>query len=220
MGCRSSTYIAQRFSNAITFILFKLGIYVLNYIDDLASAERAENALFAFLTLRKVFYQCGIEKAVKKACVPTTKMSFVGVLFNSETMTIKVTEERLNEIKLLLRTWLDREKASLRDIQSLIGKLNFVAACVKSGRIFISRLIKWLKVLYKEKPGTLHIIPEFAKKDILWWYRFLPHYNGISMMIYEEWCQPDAFFPVILVCQLAVVSGKEIIFILFSLILS
>ena len=98
-----------------------------------------------------------------KACSPTGKMSFVGVLFNSETMTIEITEERLNGIKLLLRIWLKREKASLKDIQSLIGKLNFVAACVKPGRIFISRLIKWLKVLYKEKPGTLHIIPEFAK---------------------------------------------------------
>ena len=194
MGCRSSAYIAQRFSNAIASILFKLGIYILNFIDDLASAEQVENAHFAFLTLQKVLFQCGIEEAIKKACAPATKMSFVGVLFNTETMTVEVTEDRLNEIRLLLRTWLDREKATLKDIQSLIGKLNFVAACVKPGRIFISRLMKWLKVLYKEKPGTLHLIPEFAKKDILWWYRFLPHYNGISMMIYEEWCQPDFIF--------------------------
>ena len=194
MGCRSSAYIAQRFSNALTFILFKLGIYILNYIDDLASAERVENAHFAFLTLRKVLCQCGVEEAIKKACFPSTKMSFIGVLFNSETMTIEITEERLKELNLLLRSWLDRENATLRDLQSLIGKLNFVASCVRPGRIFISRLIKWLKVLYKEKPGTLHNIPDFAKKDILWWYKFLPHYNGISMMLYEEWCQPDSIF--------------------------
>ena len=194
MGCRSSAYIAQRFSNALTFILFKLGIYILNYIDDLASAERAENAHFAFLTLRKVLCQCGVEEAIKKACFPSTKMLFIGVLFNSETMTIEITEERLKELNLLLRSWLDRENATLRDLQSLIGKLNFVASCVRPGRIFISRLIKWLKVLYKEKPGTLHNIPDFAKKDILWWYKFLPHYNGISMMLYEEWCQPDSIF--------------------------
>ena len=72
MGCRCSAYIARRFSNAINFILFK--IYVLNYIlDDLASAERAENAQFAFLTLRKAFSQCVIEEAVIRHVHPLEK---------------------------------------------------------------------------------------------------------------------------------------------------
>ena len=102
----------------------------------------------------------------------------IGILFNTEKMTIEVTQHRLNEIRILLRMWLDKEQASLKDIQSLIGKLNFVACCVKPGRIFISRLIRWLKVLYKESRGD-HIIPDYVKKDILWWYRFLPTYRSI-----------------------------------------
>ena len=51
-GCQSSAYIAQRFSNAITFILFKFGIYILNYIDDLASAETKETAVRIFNVTR------------------------------------------------------------------------------------------------------------------------------------------------------------------------
>ena len=39
MGAKSSDSLCQRFSNAISFILFKIGIYILNYLDDLASAE-------------------------------------------------------------------------------------------------------------------------------------------------------------------------------------
>ena len=39
MGAKSSAFLCQRFSNAISFILFKIGIYILNYLDDLASAE-------------------------------------------------------------------------------------------------------------------------------------------------------------------------------------
>ena len=65
MGCRSSAYIAQRFPNAITFMFIKLGIYILNYTDDLARVEVAENAQFAFLTLQKVLRQCGTKVAVK-----------------------------------------------------------------------------------------------------------------------------------------------------------
>ena len=81
----------------------------------------------------------------------------------------------------------------MKDIQSLIGKLNFVACCVKPGRIFISRLIRWLKALYKESKGD-HILSDYVKKDILWWYRFLPTYNGVSMMVYEHWLTPDELF--------------------------
>ena len=28
-------------------------------------------------------------------------------------------------------------------------------------------------------------------KDIQWWCRFLPNYNGVSMMMLEEWSAPD-----------------------------
>lgn len=78
----------------------------------------------------------------------------------------------------------------IKNIQSLLGKLNFVAACVRPGRIFISRMIQWLKSLYKLHTGE-HIIPTCVKKDLLWWDNFLHIYNGVSLMITEEWSEPD-----------------------------
>ena len=49
------------------------------------------------------------------------------------------------EIKMLVNEWFKFEKATLKQLQSLIGKLNFVAQCVKPARIFISRLLHWLR---------------------------------------------------------------------------
>ena len=51
MGSRSAAYCCQRVTNVISFILFKIGIFVLNYLDDLASAETKDKALFAYNTL-------------------------------------------------------------------------------------------------------------------------------------------------------------------------
>ena len=51
-------------------------------------------------------------------------------------MTMEITPERLEEIRKLTQSWLEKDSASLKQIQSLLGKLNFVAACVKSSRIF------------------------------------------------------------------------------------
>ena len=104
MGTKSSAYCCQRVTNAISFIMFQIGIYILNYLDDLASAETAENAYFSFNTLRTILRKCGIEEAQNKACLPSTNMFFVGILFNTVKMTIEVTPERLNEINFLLYT--------------------------------------------------------------------------------------------------------------------
>ena len=192
MGSRSAAYCCQRVTNAISFIMFKIGIFVLNYLDDLASAETKDKALFAYNTLGAILEKCGIEESKNKASPPNTIMTFIGVLFNTEKMTIEVTPERLIEIQLLLQNWLGKNTASLKEIQSILGKLNFIAACVRPGRIFISRLLQWLKVLNKgQNPCEQVHIPEYVKLDILWWQKFLPRYNGVSLMLYEEWSNPD-----------------------------
>ena len=56
----------------------------------------------------------------------------------------------MNEIQILLRNWLNKETASIKEMQSLLEKLNFIAACVRPGRIFVSRMLKWLTVLYSK----------------------------------------------------------------------
>ena len=120
-------------------------------------------------------------------------MSFLGVLFNTLTMTMEITPERLVEIRNLVKSWLKRDTASLKQVQSLLGKLNFIPACVKPSRIFISRLLIWLRSIYSSSE-FLHLIPHFVKKDLIWRDRFLPLYNGISRMEYENWSKPDSIF--------------------------
>ena len=67
-----------------------------------------------------------------------------------------------------------------------------MAACVKASRIFVSRLLVWLKVLYKGSE-TQQLIPIYVKKIFCGGidsYR----YNGVSMMLTEEWSEPDEIF--------------------------
>ena len=46
---KSSVAICQ--SNAFSFIMFQIGIEILNYLDDLAGAEKKKHANFAYLCL-------------------------------------------------------------------------------------------------------------------------------------------------------------------------
>ena len=106
MGLKNAAAIFQRVTNAIAFMMFKIGIAILNYLDDLAGVETTDKAWFAFYCLRNVLEKGGLEESKVKACIPSEIMTFLGVLFNSKTMTMEVTEDRLIEIKLLIVSWI------------------------------------------------------------------------------------------------------------------
>jgi hypothetical protein len=194
MGLSSAAFICQRVTNAIAFIMYRIGLTVVNYLDDFAGVEKRERAWFAYNCLESVLEKSGLEESKSKACLPSEKMIFLGVLFNSLTMTMEVTEERLIEIRNLVEFWLKKDRSALKEVQSLIGKLNFVAACVRPGRVFISRLINWLSDIYKDEEAVSVLVPEEVRKDLLWWHKFLDLYNGVSILHYDDWSCPDGIF--------------------------
>ena len=52
-------------------------------------------------------------------------------------------------------------------------------------------MLTWLKALNKENRHHQIEISSYVKNDVMWRYRFLPIYSGVSLMLYEEWCMPD-----------------------------
>ena len=122
MGLRSAAHICQRVTNAIRYMCLMMKIAVLNYLDDFAGADSPMAAQRSFTELGRLLESCGIEESKQKACPPSTRMTFIGVLFDSEALTLSVTPERLQEILSLLDVWLLKSKATLHDLQSLIGK--------------------------------------------------------------------------------------------------
>ena len=193
MGLRSAAHICQRVSNAFAFMMFNFGFSCLNYLDDFAGAENEQNATFAFLLLRELFRKSGIEEAADKASPPSQIMVFLGVLFNSNSMTMEITSERLVEIRSLINDWLVKEFASLKEIQQLLGKLNFVGACVRSSRIFVNRILNWLRDCYATS-SVKYKVPLEMKKDLVMWDELLSSYEGISLIDYGEFSQIDGVF--------------------------
>lgn len=193
MGLRSSAHICQRVTNAFAFMMFKFGFCVCNYLDDFCGVEKKESAKFAFTLLRELFIKSGIEEALDKACPPSEIMVLLGILFNSRSMTMEVTKERLEEIRMLVNAWLDKDSASLKDIQSLLGKLNFVGACIRSSRVFVNRILNRLRECYVCRSGSFQI-PDEVKKDLVWWQKFLPIFNGKALIDYGEWLNVDSVF--------------------------
>ena len=188
MGMRTAPYIAQRVTNAIRYIHEQYKYFLLNYVDDFLGAEDKGKAWEAFHHLTKLLEQLRVETAPGKIVPPTTRIEFLGVTLDSQKMTMEIPEDKINEITRELKTWLYRTAASRKEVESLVGKLQFLGKCVKPGRVFIARLLNWMKTL--RRTGK-HSIPQEARKDIAWWGRYIQEYNGVSIMWMHNIPEPD-----------------------------
>ena len=179
MGMRSAPYIAQRVTNAIRYIHERLHFFLLNYVDDFLGAEHKNKVQQAFQHLTQLLEQLKIDTAPEKIIPPTTRIEFLGVTFDSISMTIEVTKERVQEMLWELNQWNTKSAATRKELESLIGKLQFASKCIKPGRTFISRLLQWLRTM--DRKGK-HPIPTEARKDMAWWGKCLENYNGVSIL--------------------------------------
>ena len=189
MGLRSACQACQRVTNAVAFAFSKMGFSLVNYIDDLAGAEVPCRADEGYSKLGALLHDVGLAESHDKACPPSTNMTFLGIDFDSIAGTLTIPKDKLDEVKNALGVWLNKDKASRKEVQSLIGSLNFLASCVRPGRVFLSRILNFLRDMKGE--GDCTLTADF-KQDVRWWNIYAPLYNGVSLMPLSDWSEPDA----------------------------
>ena len=184
-GLRSSAMICQRTTKAVIYIFTQSNFSADVYLDDFYGAEIPALAHTAFAALGILYDSLGLASSPEKDSPPATEMVCLGSLVNSEDLTLRVPDARLRELSDELHLWLSREQFTIKDLQSLLGKLSFVTACVHASRIFLSHLLNALRRFpphAKHQPVTLEM-----RQDLWWWKTFLPLFNGVSVIKPAEW---------------------------------
>ena len=190
-GLRHSGLQGQRITDALSWIHRQQGLDTpsekpfncINYSDDLGGAEtdrwRAEDS---FRKLGALLVELGLAESVDKARTPSTCMTYLGVEFNSVTMTMSIPPEKLAEVKDEIHRWCRKTTAVKKCLQSLLGKLFWVSRVVRHSRTFMGRLLAQLREM-SDKPANRKVkLSEDCRKDLVWWNLFLKEYNGITMI--------------------------------------
>ena len=188
-GCRHAGYNGQRVSSAILFIFKKFGVTkeqleefcAVVYMDDFAGCEIGERASVAYETLGNLLVKLGVQESEDKAHPPSTIMKFLGVEFNTITMSMRIDIEKLKEITTLSKIWARKTVATKQELQSILGKLMWVSKVVRFSRCFVARIISILKGLRSQKQKIT--LSQETRKDFLWWSEFLPVFNGIELLV-------------------------------------
>jgi hypothetical protein len=99
---------------------------------------------------------------------------------NTVSMQARLPQEKLIRAQDLLSSFLQRRSVKLRDMQSLIGLLNFMCRVIVPGRPFLRRLIN--STLGVLQPHHHVSLSAGAKADMKAWLLFLNSFNGVSIL--------------------------------------
>ena len=108
---------------------------VLHYLDDFLMISPAESPkgsqdLNIILTL---FDRLHVPVAPEKVEGPTTQLTFLGIEMDTENMILRLPENKLSTLKEMIVEWLTRKSCTVRDLQSLAGKLQHACKVVCPG---------------------------------------------------------------------------------------
>ena len=154
------------------------GHRIIDYIDDYIGVALPSVAPDAFDALVDVVRQFGLTISEKKLVSPSTQVTCLGVLIDSIKGTIQIPPQKLKQILDTVHQWRGRTHCSKRQLQSLLGLPLFVHKCVKPARIFLNRMLMTLRQAHVTQ--KIELSQDF-KRDLKWFEKFLPSYNGISL---------------------------------------
>ena len=103
MGLRSSCQACQCVTSGVRFAYASFGYDLVNYIDDLTSAESESNAIEAFNCLGDLLSRLGLRESIEKATRPSTVMTFLGISFDTVACTLTIPMKKMTEVLVLKR---------------------------------------------------------------------------------------------------------------------
>ena len=188
-GLRSSCRLWEWYATALQQILERCaGIKaVVHYVDDflfvVKELPQAKEQLRRALDL---CIRLGVPIAADKTEGPTTCLTFLGIQLDSVKMEASLSAERLQRLHSLLIDWKNRDHATITELHSLEGVLQWCTTVVRPGRSFLSRLREWRKAKGQISEGP-HRLSDDVKRDIAWWQEFASEWNGVSIFYERDW---------------------------------
>ena len=214
MGLRSSAYCCQSVTEVVAKIAGKKA-HVLVYLDDFGGAELPGKAADSFHHLGSLLNHFGLEEASEKAVAPTTKMDWLGIVFDTAEWSMALKPGKLDELLSFLPKLLKYKRVKKVLLQKVLGSLVWVSAVVRAGVVFFNRMLALLRKL--KRPNHSIYFSAEAKKDVAWWLQTLKDFKGKCPIPPAVWTPLTSFFTDASLDGFGMVWGRRAIAGLFAM---
>ena len=198
-GLRSAPFLFNQLSEAIEWILIhKCFIsFVCHILDDFLlieppspSAPFDQTCRASLSSMLLTFQNLNIPVAPKKTEGPCTVIEFMGIVLDSNRMEARLPRDKVERILEALASFEKKRSCTLKELQSLIGTLNFACKVVPPGRPFLQRMIELTRNLTKSHHHVKLNAGFF--KDVLMWKQFISTWNGANFFLPSSWQNTDS----------------------------
>ena len=190
MGCSSSAAIFQTFSDALVWMAKETFgcTTIVNVLDDFLFIE--DNEWLGNVALGSFSRLCdllGVPLKKSKTVPPRSSIIFfLGSELDAVQRMLLLPGEKVASTAADIDAALKEAKSiKLRDLQSIIGKLNFACIAVPLGGPFLRRLIDRTRGTFVAWHRITITVQ--ARKDLEAWLHFLNFFNGRSMFSQRYW---------------------------------
>ena len=183
-GCASSCQIFECFSTALEWILRnKFSVkHCIHVLDDFmflgASFEECKKYLESW---EHVCNMLNVPLAVNKTIGPAQEIVFLGIQLSSREMTARLPQEKISLYTNKLSDLMRSRTVKLKEMQSVIGCLQFATSIILPGKAFTRRLID--TTIGVKKPFHYVTVNVEARADIRMWYLFFKYHNGKTLFL-------------------------------------
>ena len=178
-GLHHGASACQRVSEAAGQIASeRYGSTPLAYVDDTGGGALENEADAHYKGLLTTLSKLGLVVALAKCQAPSYVMLWVGVLFNTLTLSMAIDPERVKEAVAVCREFLGLSTVTLHKLQQVLGKLFHAVKCTVSARMFMSRLLDLLRSATRQQ---VVMVTDEARADARWLIMFLERFNGVTL---------------------------------------
>ena len=167
-GLCSAPKIFTGVADAIQWILRHKGIdNIIHYLDDyILVAKGKEEADIQKWQLVSTFSELGVSLEPSKLEGPAQLLSFLGIEVDTVALQLRLPQEKAQQLCQKLHSCIQTRSLTKRELQSLVGMLQFATKVVWLGRPFLRRLYAMQQI---GKSPSHHIrLNASARADILW----------------------------------------------------
>nr|XP_032528632.1 uncharacterized protein LOC116778731 [Danaus plexippus plexippus] len=157
-------------TNWIAELLRNHGIRCVVYLDDFLRANQSKSALQndiagALKMMRTLGWMINFQKSV---LAPTQCLEFLGITWDTKRNTKSLSGQKCLTLRKALYL-LKQSKWSLRQYQSIMGRLKFASFVTRRGRLHCRTLQYYSRQLPKTHPHRRVSIPQPVQPELEWW---------------------------------------------------
>lgn len=160
---------------------------VVAYVDDFIGACRKRDAHFLWSSFLDLLSELGLQPSETDGhlCPPALQVVGLGILIDLANNTLSVPANKLEKAILLLQDWASYKYATKRQLQKLLGVLLHLSRVIRSGRLFLNRMLETLR--RAENLDSQVPIDSNFFEDLQWWLRNCRSWNGISFLRFTQY---------------------------------